>query len=117
MQLLGLRPEQLEALLTAMGESPAKARSIFAWAYREQHLIREFAEAKGEPKYQLSNALIHKLTEVCTLDPGLRLEDVRTAADGTRKLLFRVTEGPGAGQTPNQPPCLAEPRAESPCVP
>ena len=34
---------------------------------------------------------------LATLDGGLELSSVHTAGDGTRKLIFRLTQGPGEG--------------------
>ena len=37
------------------------------------------------------------MAPLATLDGGLALQEMRTAADGTRKLVFKLTHGPAAG--------------------
>lgn len=47
----------------------------------------------------MAGKFLDALDSVATLDAGLAFESVTTASDGTRKIIFRLTDGPGRDKT------------------
>lgn len=58
-------------------------------------MINALAEATGanNAAFKLPKRLVEDLDRVATLDGGLRLAEVKTAGDGTRKLVLEITSG------------------------
>ncbi len=83
--LVGLLPEEVSALLAPLGEPPYRGRQVFAWVH-----------ARGDDHFDamtdLPKALRAWLAEHATisrLDPATVLE----SSDGSRKVLFEVPGG------------------------
>lgn len=64
--------------------------------YNDNQWISSFAETVGQ-QGGLSAAFCAKAEQLASVDGGLLLEEVVTAQDGTRKLVFKLTEGAAAG--------------------
>lgn len=47
--------------------------------------------------YQIPTACREKCAGLATIDGGLLLQSIHSAADGTRKMVFKVAHGPAAG--------------------
>ena len=80
-----LLPEELAERVTAMGEKPFRAKQLFAWMHKKQ-------AASYDEMTNLPGAFRDRLKE----EPLTALECVRTqvsAVDGTRKYLFRLSDG------------------------
>ena len=73
------------------------ACSVAARRYYDCRWIRELDDAPAPLQNGFSAAFREKLRPLATLDAGLDLQSVTTAADGTRKLVFRLRSGPAAG--------------------
>lgn len=83
--LLGLTSEALTAFFAGLGEKPFRAAQVLQWIHR-------FGVDDFEAMTNLSKALRTKLAEVAEIrGPEVALD--RIAADGTRKLLLRLTDG------------------------
>ena len=66
--------------------------------YADRQWVRSLEEA-GVERVQngFSRAFRDKVAALATLDAGLRLHSIHSAADGTRKMVFRLAHGPAAG--------------------
>jgi 23S rRNA (adenine2503-C2)-methyltransferase len=83
--LLGLTSEALTAFFAGLGEKPFRAAQVLQWIHR-------FGVDDFETMTNLSKALRTKLAEVAEIrGPDVALD--RIAADGTRKLLLRLSDG------------------------
>ena len=126
--LIGMPLGELELFVEGeLGEPRARARHLYRWLYggggarvagssseneseeapspprprpRPRPRPPSWADAPGpEQQYGFSFAFLAKLNpSPSLLDPGIELVGVRSAADGTRKLLFRLTNGPAEGK-------------------
>ena len=77
--------EELKELMTQIGEKPFRAKQIYGWLH--EHLVTSYDEMANIPK-----SLKEKLKDY----PITALEelDVQTSkVDGTRKYLFRLSDG------------------------
>ena len=103
MCLASLPLPDLEAFIATLPDarSPAsRSRQLFRWLHREKVACLSAAAADRVPRDGFSPAFLAALEAAgATDDPGARLTDVRTAGDGTRKLIFELTRGPAAGAT------------------
>lgn len=90
---------ELEAWCASIGEPPAKrALQLWRWMYYDCQWIRTVDDAPaGSVVNGFSGAFREKFRTLATLDGGLEIVNVARAADGTRKIVFRLTAGPGAG--------------------
>mgnify|MGYP001810715337 CR=1 FL=1 len=60
--------------------------------------IRSFEDAAVEHTQNgFSRAIRAKLAPLATVDGGLQLQSIHAAGDGTRKMVFRLANGPAAG--------------------
>ena len=87
--LLGLRRSALAGWLGEMGEAPSRAPQLFAELYRN---------AAGDDLQAftaVSASFRARLAPLVDCRADLRLSEVVAAADGTRKLLFTLTDGGG----------------------
>jgi len=83
--LIGASLDEIEALMSGLGEAPFRARQIFAGIYRRRmHSWDGFSE--------ISKLLREKLEERFSLDYP-RILQVFQSADGTRRYLFEVPPG------------------------
>lgn len=84
--LKDLQFDEMEALLTDMGEQRFRAKQIFAWLYKG---AASFEDMKNVPK-----ALTRKLEEAGYSVGALRPVKVQISkTDGTRKYLFELEDG------------------------
>jgi 23S rRNA (adenine2503-C2)-methyltransferase len=74
-----------EWVQSALGEKRFRADQIFRWVHGRR--VKSFGEMTD-----LSAGLRERLAEVAFLD-GVALDEIQTAADGTRKLRLRTNEG------------------------
>lgn len=88
--LKGMRYEEIEEWLTSVGERPQRAAQLFAWMYRRGKLVE-----RAEDMADVSLAFRDKLARVASLEGDLEMTEVREAADGTRKVLYRLKNGGG----------------------
>ena len=101
--LTSLPLPDLEAFIATLPDarSPAsRARQLFRWLHREKVACLTDAAADRVPRDGFSPAFLASLDAAgATDDPGAHLIDVRTAGDGTRRLIFEVARGAAAGAT------------------
>jgi len=83
------------------GETPRRALQLWRWLYYDNNWISSFRQTVGQQN-GLSAAFCSKVEQLASVDGGLLLEQVAAAQDGTKKLVFRLTEGPGAGGATSQ---------------
>lgn len=90
---------ELEAWCASIGEDPSKrAIQIWRWMYYDRQWIRSLDDAPaGQVTNGFSAVFREKVRSLATLDGGLEIISMHAASDGTRKLVFRLTTGPGAG--------------------
>lgn len=98
LMLKNLTYEELEAWCVFMGEPPRRAEQIWRWMYYKHPWISSFQEAQGTQN-GFSAAFAAAAGQVASLEGGLLLEEVVTAADGTTKLVLKLTEGEGCGSS------------------
>ncbi|RJX30569.1 MAG: 23S rRNA (adenine(2503)-C(2))-methyltransferase RlmN [Desulfarculus sp.] len=84
-ELRDLTTAQVQELLASLGERPFRVRQVLAWLYRQG--ARDIAEMTD-----LSRDLRRRLAAAARLT-DLTPTQAQTAADGTRKLLFRLADG------------------------
>ncbi|KAK9804264.1 hypothetical protein WJX72_003906 [[Myrmecia] bisecta] len=89
---------QLEEWCLSLGERPQRAHQLWRWMYYDGNWIRRIDDACGVPN-GFSNAFRETANELATVDGGLELLYVQKAGDGTRKMVFKLTSGEGAGST------------------
>lgn len=83
--LLGYTPQQLEALLVALGDQPYKGRQVFKWLYKSrQYDFEQMTDLTKERRVQLAELYEFK---------GLDLVHEQLSEDGTRKFLFQLADG------------------------
>ena len=88
--LKGMRYEELEKWLVSVGERPQRAAQLFSWMYRRGKLVEDFGDMTDVAK-----GFVEKLDEIATVQGDLELVEIKTAADGTRKVLYRLRNGGG----------------------
>jgi 23S rRNA (adenine2503-C2)-methyltransferase len=89
-------PELLEP--TAGEDGPKRALQLWRFMYYDRQWVRSLDDAAVERVQNgFSAAFRAKVAGLVTLDAGLELQSVHTAADGTRKMVFRLAHGPAAG--------------------
>lgn len=78
------------------GEDPRRALQIWRWMYYDNNWISSFQDTLGAQN-GFSQSFIDKAGAIATVDGGLLLQQVAAAQDGTTKLVFKLTQGEGAG--------------------
>jgi 23S rRNA (adenine2503-C2)-methyltransferase len=78
-------PEEWKSILEGMGERSFRAKQIFQWIHQRGVL-------DAEAMTDLSKELRHKLNDAGLSTPA-EVAEVQRSADGTRKLLLRLTDG------------------------
>ncbi|MEE2761655.1 MAG: 23S rRNA (adenine(2503)-C(2))-methyltransferase RlmN [Pseudomonadota bacterium] len=82
--LIGLSREELDYVVTALGEKPLRAKQLWHWIYHRG--VRDFAAMSS-----LGGPFREKLAATYSLDlPGVAVEQV--SKDGTRKWLLRTDD-------------------------
>lgn len=81
----------------ALGEAPRRAKQLWRWMYYDNNWVSSFHDTVGQQS-GLSAAFADKAQALASVDGGLLLEQVVAAQDGTKKLVFKLTEGAGAGE-------------------
>ena len=84
-EIKSLLPEELEELLANLGEPKYRAKQVFSWLGKG---VRGFDEMRNLPK-----ALREKLAGACTLNSLKCLRKQTSAADGTVKYLWELSDG------------------------
>lgn len=97
--LKNLTFQQLEQWCESIGEKPSRAMQLWRWMYYDKRWMRSMEDAAGSDSYSFGRAFREKVEAVATVDAGLQLEHVHSASDGTKKLIFKVLQGPAAGGT------------------
>ena len=88
--LKGMRFEELESWLVSVGERPQRAAQLFSWMYRRGKLVEDF-----ESMEDVSRKFRDTLGSIATVEGDLEMESIKTATDGTRKVLYRLKNGGG----------------------
>lgn len=97
--LKNLTLPELERWCESIGEDgPKRALQIWRWMYYDGRWIRSLEDAAaGRAQNGFSAAFLDKVRGLATVDGGLLLQSIYTAADGTRKMVFKLANGPAAG--------------------
>jgi len=88
--LKGMRYADLERWLAEIGEKPSRATQVFNWMYRPGKLVADVRDMAD-----VSAAFREKLASLATVDGDLEMRDVRTSADGTKKVTYALANGGG----------------------
>ena len=90
---------ELEEWCGSIGEEPVnRAIQIWRWMYYDRKWIRSLDDAPaGQVTNGFSAGFRDKVRPLATLDGGLEVVSMHIASDGTRKIVFRLTSGPGVG--------------------
>lgn len=90
---------ELEAWCASIGEDPSRrALQLWRFMYKDGNWLRQLDDAPaGIVQNGFSQTFRDKVCDIATLDGGLELVNMHIASDGTRKLVLRLTAGPGAG--------------------
>jgi 23S rRNA (adenine2503-C2)-methyltransferase len=90
---------ELEQWCESIGEDPSKrAIQIWRWMYYDRQWIRSLDDASAtEVTNGFSAVFRNKVRDIATLDGGLEIVSMHVAFDGTRKIVFKLTAGSGAG--------------------
>lgn len=83
--LRDLRPQQVQELVTSLGEKPFRARQVLRWLYKN-------AAQDFESMSDLAKPLRQRLSQVARLT-AMTPSQVEEAGDGTRKLLYLLEDG------------------------
>jgi 23S rRNA (adenine2503-C2)-methyltransferase len=83
-ELRDLTAQQVQDLLVGLGEKPFRARQVLNWLYKQ-------AAGSIADMTNLSKALRERLAQAATL-AALQPAQVETSQDGTRKLLFALSD-------------------------
>lgn len=83
-ELLSLTYEELEGLITSMGEGKFRAKQVFEWLKRG---------ADFDEMTNLSRSLRERLRETCLANPVTIHESVTSKLDGTEKYLYELPDG------------------------
>jgi hypothetical protein len=78
------------------GEDPRRALQVWRWLYYDGHWVASLQDTLGQQN-GFAQRFIDKAQQLASVDGGLLLEQVASAKDGTTKLVFKLTEGEGAG--------------------
>lgn len=81
---------------TPQGEDRRRGMQLWRWMYADDRWAGAPEDTIGVQN-GFSPAFCEKIRPLASMDGGLRLEGVARARDGTRKLVFRLTEGEGRG--------------------
>lgn len=84
-ELRDLSPAQVQDLVVTLGQKPYRARQVLQWLY--QHGATDF-----EQMTSLSKVFRERLAKAARLD-NLEPALVEASADGTRKMLFKLSDG------------------------
>lgn len=87
---------ELEELCLSLGERPQRARQLWRSMYADFGLLEQLSAGAEQPN-NFSTSFLEKARKAISLSGGLELVKVVPAKDGTRKLLFKVLDGPSAG--------------------
>lgn len=79
------------------GEDPRRAKQLWRWLYYDNKWISSFGQTLGQ-QGGMSAAFCSKAEASASVDGGMLLEQVVAAQDGTKKLVFKLTEGAAAGE-------------------
>ena len=85
-----MRYADLERWLAEIGEKPSRATQVFNWMYRPGKLVADVRDMAD-----VSAAFREKLASLATVDGDLEMRDVRTSADGTKKVTYALANGGG----------------------
>lgn len=96
LMLKNLTLPELEEWCCAVGEDPRRALQIWRWLYYDNNWVASLQDTLGKQN-GFSQRFIDKAQQLASVDGGLLLEQVAAAKDGTTKLVFKLTEGEGAG--------------------
>eukprot|EP00775_Hariotina_reticulata_P001248 gene1248-1588_t len=96
LMLKNLTLKELEEWCHSLGESPKRALQLWRWMYYDHNWISSLQETLGRQN-GLSQPFINLADPVSSVDGGLLLQQVVAAQDGTKKLVFKLTEGEGRG--------------------
>ncbi|KAL4549249.1 hypothetical protein Ndes2526B_g04280 [Nannochloris sp. 'desiccata'] len=90
---------ELEQWCESIGEDPSKrAIQIWRWMYYDRQWIHSLDDAPATTTTNgFSAAFRNKVRDIATLDGGLEVVSMHVASDGTRKIIFKLTAGSGAG--------------------
>ena len=77
--------DELKELMTQIGEKPFRAKQIYSWLH--EHLVTSYDEMANLPKSLKQKLADYPITALETLDVQI------SKADGTRKYLFRLSDG------------------------
>ncbi|KAF6259257.1 hypothetical protein COO60DRAFT_1270164 [Scenedesmus sp. NREL 46B-D3] len=94
--LKNLTLPELEEWCTAVGEDARRARQLWRWLYYDGNWVASLQDTLGRQN-GCSQRFVAKAGQLASVDGGLLLEQVAAAKDGTTKLVFKLTEGEGAG--------------------
>ncbi|GAX77170.1 hypothetical protein CEUSTIGMA_g4615.t1 [Chlamydomonas eustigma] len=95
LMLRNLTLQELQEWLISVGERPNRAEQLFRWLYGKNAWIRDISEAKDNG-FAFSKVFKEKVITSASLSGGLTLQSVRTAQDGTKKLVFALNQGEGS---------------------
>ncbi|GBF92101.1 dual-specificity RNA methyltransferase [Raphidocelis subcapitata] len=87
---------ELEEWCESIGEDRRRAVQLWRWMYADDKWAGAPEDTIGLQN-GFSPAFCEKMRPLASMEGGLRLEGVARARDGTRKLVFRLTEGEGKG--------------------
>ena len=77
--------EELKGLMTELGEKPFRAKQIYSWLH--EHLVTSYDQMENIPKSLRQKLEQYPITVLETLDVQI------SKMDGTRKYLFRLSDG------------------------
>ena len=77
--------DELKELMTQIGEKPFRAKQIYSWLH--EHLVTSYDEMANLPKNLKQKLADYPITALETLDVQI------SKVDGTRKYLFRLSDG------------------------
>ena len=77
--------DELKELMTQIGEKPFRAKQIYSWLH--EHLVTSYDEMANLPKSLKQKLADYPITALETLDVQI------SKVDGTRKYLFRLSDG------------------------
>ncbi len=84
-KLKDLSLQEMEELVSSLGEKPYRARQIYEWVFQKD--VSSIGEMTN-----LSFSLRNRLSELACL-PRLSIADKKTSSDGTEKYLFMLEDG------------------------
>ena len=77
--------DELKELMMQIGEKPFRAKQIYSWLH--EHLVTSYDEMANLPKNLKQKLADYPITALETLDVQI------SKVDGTRKYLFRLSDG------------------------